>query len=337
MNPSKNPLNDLAALAGALREQDDFVLLGHVNPDGDTTGSCIGLALALRQMGKRAYIFLPGGIAKMFRDFSCSVEIMESPEMDSAERPFVPKCAFSVDVSDIDRLGEGRQIFESASFTCMLDHHETNPGFGTARYLDGEAASTGELAVDLIRELGVAMTPEMASWLYIAILTDSGQFAFKGTSAHSLAAAGACVDAGAEPDRIAKCLYRTRSEGRTRLLGRVLSTLQMNEEKTICWSKLTARDFAEAGALPEDNEGAVNYLVEIRGVEIGFLAEERAEGTKFSLRSWGKADVAEGIARPLGGGGHTLAAGVTLKMGMDEAVSVILERAERTLNECRQG
>ena len=322
-------MNELSAF---LKAHDDYILLGHINPDGDASGSCIALALALKQLGKRAFVYLPGGLAKMYRAFETTVDICENGDF-----PFAPKTAFSVDVSDAERLGSGRAFFDACADKAVLDHHATNPGFGDVCFVDGDAAACGELALELIEALGVELTKEMAGWLYIAICTDSGQFAYSSTRPQTMEAAAACLRAGADPDEITRELYRTRSEGRVRLLGTVLSRMQMNGEKTMCWSSLTEEMFRQAGALREDNEGAVNYLLEIRGVEFACLAEERGENqTKFSLRSKGIVDVAEDVARPLGGGGHACAAGVTLNLPMEEALARVLETAQAALDKAKK-
>ena len=202
-------MNELAAF---LHAHDDYVVLGHVNPDGDASGSCIALALALKQLGKRAFVYLPGGLPKMYSAFDCPVDLASDGAF-----PFEPLTAFSVDVSDPERLGSGRACFEACESKAVLDHHATNAGFGDVCYVDGDAAACGELALALIGELGVELTQEMAEWLYIAICTDSGQFAYSSTRPQTMEAAAACLRAGANPDEITRELYRTRSEGRTRL------------------------------------------------------------------------------------------------------------------------
>ena len=314
-------------LAAFLKAQDDYIVLGHVNPDGDASGSCIALALALKALDKRAFVYLPGGLAKMYRGFETTVEILCDGDF-----PFAPQTAFSVDVSDTSRLGDGKAYFENCCRSAVLDHHATNPGFGEVCFVDGDAAACGELALELIEEMGVALNAEMATWLYIAICTDSGQFAYSSTRPETMEAAAACLRAGANPDFITRLLYRTRSEGRVRLLGTVLSRMEMSADKRMCWSSLTEEMFRQAGALREDNEGAVNYLLEIGGVEFACLAEERgANQTKFSLRSKDALDVAEAVAQPLGGGGHARAAGVTLNLPLQEALKIVLETAESAL------
>ena len=325
-------MNRMTELATFLRAHDDYALFGHVNPDGDAAGSCIALALALQKLGKRAFVYLPGGLPELYKVFPCTVEIVSGKEL-----PFAPRTGFAVDVSEPHRLGDGRALFEACAHRAVLDHHATNPGFGEVCVVDGEAAACGELAVALIRELGVEMDQEMAQWLFIALCTDSGRFGYSSTRAETLEAAADCLRAGADVDGITRQLYRTRSEGRTRLLGLVLAGLEMNAEKTMCWARLTDDMLSRANALREDNEGIVNYLLEIRGVQFACLAEERgSRQTKFSLRSKGKLNVARDVAVPLGGGGHACAAGVTLNLPMEEALQNVLKTAEAALKNLQE-
>lgn len=325
-------MNRMTELAAFLRAHDDFALFGHVNPDGDAAGCCIALALALQKLGKRAFVYLPGGLPELYKVFSCTVELA-----DGSELPFAPQTGFSVDVSEPNRLGAGREIFERCEHCAVLDHHATNPGFGEVCVVDGDAAACGELAVALARELGVEMDVEMAQWLYIALATDSGRFGYSSTRAETLEAAADCLRAGLDVDGITQQLYRTRSEGRTRLLGLVLAGLEMNADKTMCWARLTDDMLSRANALWEDNEGVVNYLLEIRGVQFACLAEERgSRQTKFSLRSKGRLNVARDVAVPLGGGGHACAAGVTLNLPMEEALRTVLRTAEDALKNQRE-
>ena len=319
-------MNRMTELAAFLKAHDDFALFGHVNPDGDAAGSCIALALALQKLGKRAFVYLPGGLPEMYAIFDHTVEVTSGENL-----PFAPQTGFAVDVSEPHRLGDGRALFEACAHRAVLDHHATNPGFGEVCVVDGEAAACGELAVALIRELGVEMDQEMAQWLFIALCTDSGRFGYSSTRAETLEAAADCLRAGADVDGITQQLYRTRSEGHVRLLGLVLAGLMMNDDGTMCWARLTEDMLSRAHALREDNEGIVNYLLEIRGVQFACLAEERGSQTKFSLRSKPPFDVAARVAVPLGGGGHACAAGVTLNLPMEEALQAVLRQAESAL------
>ena len=314
-------------LAAWLRAHDDFVLIGHVSPDGDAAGSCLATMLALRAMGKRAYVSLPGGIPEMYGMYPHANEVILPGEA----QPFAPKTAFALDVSDEGRLGDARALFDACADRAVLDHHATNPGFGDLCCVDGGAAATGELAVSLIEALGVPLTREMAQWLYIAISTDCGQFNYSNTRPETMEAAAKLLRAGVDVAHLTRELYRTRSRARTQLLGLVLGGLCVSEDGKVAWARLTSEMFERAGALREDNEGIVNYLLEIRGVEVAVLAEERDGATKFSLRSKETVDVAAQVACPFGGGGHARAAGCTLMLPVEAALERVLEQVKSAI------
>lgn len=317
------------ALAEWLRAHDDFVLIGHVNADGDATGSCMAVMLALRSMGKRAFVCLPGGIPKMFARYPSADEVV-SPE---DALPFAPKAAFALDVSEKPRMAGAEAVFDGCADSAVLDHHATNPGFGDVCVVDGDRIATGELALELIDSLGVKLNREIATWLYIAISTDSGHFSFEGTRSTTMAAAGRLIDAGVDVPRLTRELYHTRSKGRTQLLGVVLAGLEVSGDGKMAWARLTEDMLVQTGALGEDKEGIVNYLLEIEGVEFAALAEQRGTAVKFSLRSKEWLDVAQQVAKPFGGGGHSRAAGCTLNLPMEEALSQVLDCARKALEQ----
>ena len=213
----------IEALAEWLRDRDDIALMGHISPDGDAVGCCLGLCFALRSLGKRAVAVLPGGVPKLYQHLPGAGEVVTTGE----PLPFVPQTAFAVDVSDRPRLGDqGIALFDSCPHQAVMDHHPTNEGFGQVFVLDGGAAAAGELAVDLVEALGVNLTPEMAECLFVAISTDCGQFNYSNTRPQTFTAAAKCAAAGIDIERITSELYRTRTLGRTRLLGLALGLVQ---------------------------------------------------------------------------------------------------------------
>ena len=322
----------IEALAGWLRERNDFVLLGHVSPDGDAAGSCLAAWHALRALGKRAVVCLPGGIPRMYAGLPGAGEVRDTETLERGGLPFEPRTAFALDVSELARLGEvGERLFAACPDRAALDHHHTNPGFGQFYALDGDAAAAGELVVELIDALGVPLTREMGECLFVAISTDCGQFNYSNTRPQTFRAAARCAESGIDIAGITEQLYRTRTVGRTRLLGLVLAGLELSPDGELAWARLTEDMLRKAGAIREDNEGIVNYLQEIAGVRIAVLAEQRGDQTKFSLRTHAPLNVARDVAVPLGGGGHDCAAGLTLAMPMEEALGRVLSLAREAL------
>ena len=322
---SRATMNELAAW---LKAHDDFVLLGHVNPDGDATGSTMAMMLALRDMGKRAYVCLPGGMPKMYSMFHAADEAVSPEDV----QPFTAKAAFALDTSEELRLGSAGALFADCETRAVLDHHETNPGFGDVCVVDGARIACGELVLELIEALGAELTKEIAEWLYIAISTDSGHFSYGGTNAATMNAAGRLIAAGADVPELTRELYHTRTRARTQLLGVVLAELEVSDDGKMAWARATEEMMKRTGATSEDKEGIVNYLLEIEGVEFAALAEERGASVKLSLRSKQTLDVAGQVAVPLGGGGHRCAAGCTLNMSIDEALETVLAKARKALN-----
>lgn len=320
----------IEALAEWLKDREDVALFGHVSPDGDAVGSCLGLCHALRALGKRAVVCLPEGVPKLYDHLPGAEAVIPTGE----PLPFEPQTAFAVDVSEYTRLGEaGIAAFRRCPYQAVLDHHSTNEGFGQVMMLDGAAAAAGELAVELIDALGVRLDRDMAVCLFVAISTDCGHFNYTNTRGRTFEAAARCVDAGIDVEAITSRLYRTRTLGRTRLLGLALAAMKLSEDGRMAWAKLPQSMLQEADALPEDNEGIINYLLEIEGVRFAVLASERDGRTKLSLRSKPPLDVARSVALPLGGGGHACAAGVTLDTDLDEAIRRALVLAEVALRQ----
>ena len=317
-------------LADWLRDRDDIVVMGHVSPDGDATGCALALWHALRAMGKRTVVCLPGGIPLLYVGLPGADEIVDT---EGGELPFAPQTALAVDVSEYERLGEsGMALFTGCPYQGVLDHHFTNAGFGQLFVLDGEAAAAGELVVDLIEALGVKLDARMAECLFVAISTDCGNFNYPNTRPQTLRAAARCVEAGADVSRITEALYRTRSVGRTKLLGVVLAGLELSPDGTLAWARLTKQMLKDCGADKADSEGIVNYLLEMVGVRVAVLAMERDGEAKLSLRSKAPFNVARDVAVPLGGGGHDCAAGVTLVMPFEEALQKTLALAREAMN-----
>ena len=319
----------IEALADWLRKRDDIVLLGHIAPDGDAAGSCLSLWHALRAMGKRAVVCLPEGVPLLYAGLPGAEAVVPT----GAPLPFEPKAALAVDVSEEPRMGEaGVALFHRCEERAALDHHKTNPGFGQLYVLDGDAAAAGELMVDLIDALGVKLDAAMAECLFVAISTDCGQFSYSNTRPQTFRAAARCAEAGIGIDRITERLYRTRTRGRTRLLGLALSGLEISPDGELAWSRVTLDMLRRAGAQHEDKEGIVNYLQEMEGVRVAVLAEEKGPNeTKFSLRSKAPINVAADIAAPLGGGGHDRAAGINMAEPLEPALARVLALAREAL------
>jgi phosphoesterase RecJ-like protein len=189
----------------------------------------------------------------------------------------------------------------------VIDHHETEKGFGSVRWVDRTAAATGIMIYYLVKALRVQISREMATDLYTAISVDTGTFRYSNTTSDVLRASAELVDAGAEPNRIADCLYETWEYKRFRLLVAALNTLEVRDGVAVI--HITRKMYRETGTGSEDTENFSNFPRMIGSIRVAILLRELEQGGwKASLRSKGSANVAR-IAERFGGGGHKNAAG----------------------------
>jgi phosphoesterase RecJ-like protein len=297
-----------------------FLITAHERPDGDALGSELALCHMLRSLGKEAvvynqdptpenYLFLPGsnGIVK------------ELPPLG----PF--EVAFVLDCSELARVGRESARIGTIPNLVNIDHHVSNGGFCDVRLIDPQASSTGELIFRLVRDMGLAVTGEMATCLYTAILTDTGGFRHGNTRRGALLTAADLVAGGADPQWISENVYETDSPARIRLLASILPTLILEEGGRVGSLVIMQKALADAGALPEHTEGFVDLPRSIRGVEISILYTELPDGGfKLSLRSKGIVNV-ERVARAFGGGGHINAAGCRVEGELSEVRRRVIE------------
>jgi phosphoesterase RecJ-like protein len=307
-------------LAKWFQDKDDIAVIAHVAPDGDAVGSAIAVKLAFEKMGKRACAVLSDGVPKNYlflpdAESVCGVDNL----------PFEPRCAFSVDTSEARRMGSARAIFDRCPYKASMDHHETNVGFGDAFYVDGTRASTGELALEFVKALGVAVHPDIAANVFVALATDTGNFNYKSTDARAYRAAAECVEAGAEVGPLTKKAFRTRTLERTKLLGEALMRVKTRLGGKIAYTFVNNDMLARTGATLEDAGNISNYLNEVAGAMVGVYFEEQSDNTKISWRAACGLNVAE-LASHFGGGGHDAAAGANILMTMDEAMKAVLDK-----------
>jgi phosphoesterase RecJ-like protein len=207
-------------------------------------------------------------------------------------------------------------------FLISIDHHLTGRPFANVNWIDPKAVATAELIYRLAREAGVKISPDIATCLYTAVLTDTGGFMFKGTTEQTFTLARELVHAGADPARCARNVYFAHSTAKMRLLGAALSNLQ--REGPLAWIWVTQAQMQQFGAREEDCEGLVNYVLSIQEVEVAAFFRELPDGRfRVSLRSKGKLNVAK-VAEQFGGGGHECASGCAVDGPLAAASNQIL-------------
>ena len=315
----------LKEMAAWFADKDDIVIIGHVSPDGDAIGTALAVKRAFEKQGKRACVALADRVPEKYMFLPGAADICSVDDM-----PFAARCAFAVDVSEHHRMGSAAAIFDAAAHKANLDHHETNPGFGDIWHVEGDRASTGEIAMEFIGELGVEIDREIADCVFVALCTDTGNFNFKNTDTRAYAAAAECVRHGAQVETLTKKAFRERSLAATKLLGDALSRIGTAYDGKIAYTYVDEAMLERAGAKLEDASRICNYLNEITGVMVGVYFERRNGATKVSWRSACAINVAE-IAGIFGGGGHDAAAGATVNEDMAAAIAMVIKTTEEAL------
>lgn len=319
----------LRAAADFIRENDDFLVVSHMQPDGDAAGSTFGVAWMLHAMNKRFTLINEGRMPEKFMFMSGSFGIIDY-EKDRPNRKFGK--VISVDCADFERIGKVKDCFEPDALLLNIDHHATNDLFGAVNVVRAEAAATVEVLYDLAAELGVSVGTEWNVCIYAGLLTDTGGFRYSNTSPKVLQIAADLLNRGVQGHELAERLLETMTYGQVSLLKKSLNTLSFAYEKRIAWLSVTLEDLRSSEADSEDMDGLVNYARNVEGVEIGMLFKEKQPGVvKVSFRSGGQANVAE-LAQRFGGGGHVRAAGCTIHGTLEDAIERVVQEAGMVLS-----
>jgi phosphoesterase RecJ-like protein len=306
----------------AIRAHDRFVLTTHENPDGDALGSLLAAKLAFDQLGKDSVMVLHGD-APFPQEYAFMplADLQRRWPEDVSERVLIAlDCANESRIADPEVLGR-------VPVSIDIDHHHDNTRFGQINLIVPDASSTGEVLRDLLRELGLELTPDIAEALYIALVTDTGRFQYTNTTPKALRLAAELVEAGADVHRVFQGVYESVQFAKLKLLARALERAQVYEGGRIVVSFLLRTDFAEVGAAEPYSEGIIDFLRAVEGADMAVLIREppRQDGParRVSLRaSVDELDVSA-IARKSGGGGHRQAAGFSSESSIDEITEFV--------------
>ena len=305
--------NSLEKIANKLKEAETILLYPHVLMDGDTLGSSIALCIALRKMGKKAYVLIeddiPGYLLFMEKDYCTSDQnILDAPDI-----------SISIDCSDIERFVKRKDKFLTGKLSICIDHHRTNNFFAELNYIDEFVGATGEIIFHLIQAMGTEIDVEMAEALYIAITTDTGNLQYTNTTRTTHLIAAELFDIGIDLEKISVEVYQNIRHEKLKITNEVIGTIEMicNGKADIAY--VTQDMLKKTGALMEETEGIIETLRNISGVEISaFLKENKKNEIKVGLRAKTYGDVSA-IAQIYGGGGHKKASGCTLYTSLEDA------------------
>jgi bifunctional oligoribonuclease and PAP phosphatase NrnA len=311
-----------------LRAAQRILLTSHRRPDGDGTGSMAGLASLLRAAGKTAVIYSVDPIARRYKWLPL---IQQTVHTISFDERF--DCTIVVDCADVALLGDTLPPPEVRGPLITLDHHASGHPFGDIAVWDPSAAAVGVLVFRMAQHEGWPITPEAAVPLYVSIISDTGGFRHANTNAEALHVGAELVRAGVVPATIAASLEERPSPGKVRLLGSVLSTLELHCAGRVGVLSVTTAMVEGARASWEDIEGMVNSARNVEGVQVGvLLTTAKGGGVRVSMRSRSERIDVGRVCMALGGGGHPGAGGCHINSDLKETKDQVVRALEAAFN-----
>jgi phosphoesterase RecJ-like protein len=316
----------LAEAACLLRDARRIAIVSHIEPDADAVGSILGLAGGLRQLGKDVTTAL-SDIIPPYAEFLAGAGEVVHEWPDGGFDVYV--FADAADIARVGRLYTDNPERFAGTPMINMDHHRTNPGYGTVNLVVPDASSTSELSFRVLREMGAPIDAGTATALLFGIMGDTGSFRNGATTASSLEVAADLFRHGADVQRIAYEQFERKRFDAARLFGDVLDTIRLDRERRIVSAWLSQEMMRATGATLDEIEGTAAYLRGIEEADVVMFLKETEEGeVKVSLRSKPGIDVSA-IASALGGGGHTQAAGATLPGPRERAYELLIETYDR--------
>ena len=315
-----------------LREQianaESIVVFSHVNPDGDTLGSNLAISLMIEKyFNKKVDSVFVGKLPNIYSylpDFERFIDVQNIDKNKQYD------LAIAVDVASKDRMVFGTQIFDNAKSKANIDHHKTNIGYADVNIVDGDAACVGIILYKIFKAWDLEIPKDVARCIYTSLLTDTGGFKYENTTPETFMLAAELVRLGVSPTYEFRACYETKPQSMVQFQAYVVSNTVFYNSGKIAFSKITRSDMSKFNATDDYTEGIVEVLRTSKNVEIAAILKETKEGyTKVSLRS--KTLDVTPIVMDFGGGGHTFAAGCTIKKPIAIAFDKLLKRVQSEL------
>jgi bifunctional oligoribonuclease and PAP phosphatase NrnA len=328
-NPTRTDPEEVGRIRDAILGRQRFLLTSHLKPDGDSIGSQLALAYALRALGKDVRVVNcdPAPMGLLTFPGVADIEIASQADGDY-DAVIVMEC------SDLARTGvSGLDRY----FIINIDHHAGNALYGAINWFDAGAAACGEMVFDVIRALGVRLTKEMATHIYVAILTDTGSFHYSSISPRTFDICRQALEAGADPVWVARTVFDSNNIGRIRLFSAVLSSIELDASGRLATIRLDREMARATGGSYDDTEGLINEPLTVKSIQaVAFFKEWEPGVYRVSFRSKGEIDV-RSVAQQFGGGGHKNASGCTVTGDLAAArgqvvplIEAAIERAAQT-------
>lgn len=314
-------MNTLKEIATYLKQNNNYAIIVHKNPDGDCLGCAKALCLALRNMGKNAFVVLPN-------PHSPRHDFMWDKNLEVAQ--FAPECAVCVDVASISQMGTAYEShFQKLPASVCIDHHGTNDGFADLNYVDAKSAACGEIIFELLNELGSELNRSIAEALLVAIADDTGSFQYSNTSSATHMIVSELYKIIPNPEPIMRALYGTHTRQEIDTLREIVPSIEYHMGGKVCFMFADIEEIKSIGADPSNVDAWVGLPRSVKGVEVAAVFKILSESeVKVSFRSNDYVDVSE-LASKFGGGGHMRAAGATFFENAESAKEKIIKELEK--------
>ncbi len=305
-----------------LKDNKRIGILPHIIPDGDTIGSACALQYALKSLGKEVFIIIEDDIPSNL-EFINIESLIDFRLIDDESMNF--DLIITMDSSDIDRLGKRIKLFDYTDDVLNIDHHKTNTNYGSYNIIDSTASACGEIIYRIIKALNININKAIATYIYVALTTDTGSFKYSNTTSTTLRIAAELLEAGIDRDYINIQLYQNNSLNKVNLLSESLSTLELYYNHRISTMYISIDMLKKSNVNTSNVDGLIEYARDIKDVEVAILFKEfDNKELKIGLRSKGNCDVSK-IAKLFGGGGHKNAAGCIFNGTIDNAKKKFVE------------
>ncbi|MBQ4078224.1 bifunctional oligoribonuclease/PAP phosphatase NrnA [bacterium] len=317
--------NSFSELRDKIEKAESIIVFSHVSPDGDTLGSNLAISLMIEKyFNKKVDSTFVGKLPNTYNYLPDFERFIDVQDIDKTKQYDL---AIAVDVASKDRMVFGTQIFDNAKVKVNIDHHKTNIGYADINIVEGDAACVGIILYKIFRAWELDIPKEVARCIYTSLLTDTGGFKYENTTPETFMLAADLVRLGVSPTYEFRACYETKPQSMVQFQAYVVSNTVFYNSGKIAFSKITRSDMSKFNATDDYTEGIVEVLRTSKNVEIAAILKETKEGyTKVSLRS--KTLDLTPIVMDFGGGGHTFAAGCTIKKPIAIAFDKLLKRVQ---------
>lgn len=304
-----------------VKSSKNILIVSHINPDGDTLGTMCALRSAIYDKYKKKAEMLV--LSKIPKIYEFLPNILESKTLDMLDKSREYDLLIAVDVASLDRLVDSKILFERAKYTVNLDHHTTNNNYGDLAIVEPEASSSGEVLYKMLKALDWRINPEIATSVYVAILTDTGGFRFENTNSEVFRIAAELTDIGISPKDLYRKCYESKTKAITLFQSYCISKAVFSNDDKVVYTTVYKKDMEKFGVGDDATDGIAESLRSIVSTDVAFVVREiDAKICKVSMRSK-NLDIAV-ICSKFGGGGHRYAAGCTIKSSSEESIRRIL-------------